>query len=276
MLLADFIRSASKSLEALYPGPEARSIALLLCQERLGVKSYTHIVEPSREIDGAALEEDLGRLLSGEPLQYVLGSAPFCSRSFKVGAGVLIPRPETEQLVSIALGFASGMDSPRILDLCTGSGCIAWTLCLDIPGARVVGVDISEQALEVARGQFEGPGPEFVCADIYLGPCTGGEVDILTANPPYVMEKERSQMRPNVLDYEPALALFVSDGDPLKPYRAISRWASELLSARGKAVVEINEALGEQTAEVFREGGFRGVELVRDLFGKPRFVTFGR
>lgn len=270
MLLADFIRESTKSLEALYPGPEARSMALLLCEDRFGVKSYTHIVEPGYEIDENALSGDMERLLAGEPLQYVLGHAPFCGREFKVGPGVLIPRPETEQLVEIAKSFGGG----RILDLCTGSGCIAWTLALDVPGAQVTGVDISEEALHIARGQSDACGPEFVCADILQEPPLIGQFDILTANPPYVTEREKCSMRANVLEYEPAIALFVPDEDALIFYRAVARWGRLLLKKDGRGVVEINENLGSETAAVFTEADFADVKIVRDIFGKDRFVTF--
>lgn len=272
MLLADFIRESTKSLEALYPGPEARSIALLLCEDRLGVKSYTHIVEPAFEIDSEALKGDLKRLLAGEPVQYVLGHTTFCGREFKVSPGVLIPRPETEQLVEMAKGFGGD----RIIDLCTGSGCIAWTLALDIPGAKVTGVDISEEALSVARSQFDSVGPEFVCADILQEPLALNSCDIITANPPYVMEQEKSLMRPNVLEYEPSIALFVPDDDALLFYRATARWAQALLRKGGNGVVEINENLGAETAAVFADAGFSDVKVVKDIFGKDRFVTFCR
>lgn len=270
MLLADFIRESTKSLESLYPGTEARSLALLLCESRLGVKSYTHIIEPGFEIDASGLEGDLRRLLAGEPVQYVLGHSTFCGREFNVDPGVMIPRPETEQLVEIAKSFVGN----RIIDLCTGSGCIAWTLALDIPGTKVTGVDISEEALSVARSQFDGDGPEFVCADILQEPPCLGSFDIITANPPYVMEQEKSLMRPNVLEYEPSIALFVPDDDALLFYLATARWAQAILRKGGNGVVEINENLGAETAAVFADADFSDVKVVKDIFGKDRFVTF--
>ena len=161
MLLSQFIRSGAAALEALYPPREARSLVLRLCEDMLGVDSYTHIVEPSFEVPAdsePALCAALERLASGEPLQYVTGWQEFCGRRFTVGPDVLIPRPETELLVQEALGFARGMGGDvRVLDLCTGSGCIAWTLALELPGASVTAVDISETALEIARHQFSSP-----------------------------------------------------------------------------------------------------------------------
>lgn len=276
-------------------------MALLLCCGRLGVQSYTHIVEPSFEIAPEALpglESDMARLLSGEPLQYVLGTAEFCGRSFRVAPGVLIPRPETEEMVGIASGWlreasAAGRSAlsdlnpnllgakgglpaakgPRILDLCTGSGCIAWTLALDFPGAEVVGVDLSDDALSIAVSQpFQPSAPTFVKADV-LGAVPQWEpFDLIISNPPYIMEAEKAAMRPNVLDWEPSMALFVPDDDPLVFYRAVARWAGRLL--RGMGLVEVNETLGPETAAVFRDAGFRDVSLLDDIFGKPRFVRF--
>ena len=155
MLLSDFIRCAERSLSDLYPSPEARGIVSMLCSARLGVKSYTHIVEPGYTVPEEllpGLESDLGRLRASEPVQYVLGYAEFCGRRFHVDRRVLIPRPETELLVSLAseiMRAAGG--KPRVLDLCTGSGCIAWSLALDFPEAEVTAADISPDALEVAR-----------------------------------------------------------------------------------------------------------------------------
>lgn len=272
MFLADFIRESTKSLEALYPGPEAANIVLLLCEDKLGISSYTHIVNPGYEIDGESLADSIKRLTAGEPIQYVLGHAAFCGREFKVGPEVLIPRPETELLVEIAKSFPSGRG--RILDLCTGSGCIAWTLALDIPGTKVTGVDISAEALRVAQGQFDCPGPEFIRADILESPPFSAQFDILTANPPYVTEREKCLMRANVLGFEPHSAIFVPDDDALVFFRGISLWARRLLAPGGSAVVEINEALGAETAAIFTKDGFCDVEIIRDLSGKDRFVSF--
>jgi release factor glutamine methyltransferase len=194
---------------------------------------------------------------------------------------VLIPRPETEVLVSEAI---SGSRPSRVLDLCTGSGCIAWTLALEMPGTEVVAVDISCEALKVASSQeFSREmaktgafAPEFIQSDVLaeeLDPAIEGKFDILVSNPPYVMNKEKELMRANVLDHEPHLALFVPDDDPLLFYRAIAGHASRFLSPEGFGLVEINEALGEETADVFRASGFEA-RVIRDLSDKDRFVRF--
>ena len=284
MLLAEFIRESVPALEKLYPSPEARGLVLMLCEERLGVRSYTHIVEPLFEIPEAALsglKADMSRLAAGEPIQYVLGYTEFCGRKFKVGPSVLIPRPETGQLVDESLKLLAAMGRPaKVLDLCTGSGCIAWSVALGAPGVSVTATDISEPALALARSQFKDVpsgtnAPEFVCSDL-LGGCREicGCFDLLLSNPPYVMEKEKAAMRRNVLEHEPGIALFVPDDDPLLFYQALASVSLRLLDSSGTGIVEINEALGPETAAVFETAGYRKTEILRDIFGKDRFVRF--
>ena len=284
MLLADFIRKSSAALERLYPSPEARGLVSLLCRERLGVTSYTHIVEPQFEIPAASLPVlayDMERLSEGEPIQYVLGYAEFFGRKFKVNPAVLIPRPETELLVEEAVRVLRAVGpKPRVLDLCTGSGCIAWSVAFGAPGAEVTAVDISPEALGLAETQFsvlpaEVTAPVFVRSDVLAAcPEIDGTFDLLVSNPPYVMEKEKSLMRRNVLGYEPGLALFVPDDDPLLFYRAMATAATRLLAPTGVGIVEINEALGPETEEIFRSAGYSETEIIRDFFAKDRFVKF--
>ena len=176
----------------------------------------------------------------------------------------------------------------RMLDLCTGSGCIAWTMALENPGAEVVAVDISDDALAVASAQdfseelsrTGAQAPAFVKADVLADMPADGpfaeQFDVILSNPPYVMDKEKALMRTNVLDHEPHLALFVSDDDPLIFYRAVARWASRLLTSAGFGVVEINEALGVDTAQVFIDAGFRTARVLQDFSGRDRFVQFSR
>lgn len=309
MLLADFIRDGATRLEKLYPSPEARGLVLMLCRELLGVTNYMHIVEPQTAVPEAQLPEltaDLERLCAGEPIQYVLGVAEFCDRRFAVGPGVLVPRPETELLVAEAVRTLQEMDlerAPRVLDLCTGSGCIAWSIALDIRDAEVIGLDLSEKALGYARNQFGGSGlapvgqenrprsaaempsrgkplpagePVFLRANVLdtEQEFPYGPFDLIVSNPPYVLERERAQMRHNVLDWEPELALFVPDDDPLRFYRAVARWAQRFLRPGGVGLVEINEALGPETAGVFRTAGFKNVQNLPDFYKKVRFVRF--
>ena len=282
MLLRDFIsgaRLAMTSAEAMSPGysaEESKALVARLCKEVLGVESYTHIIEPSLEIPPVkepVLREALTRLLKGEPIQYILGYEYFMDRRFNVSPAVLIPRPETEILCREALALSREGD--RALDLCTGSGCIAWTLSL--AGLETVGVDISPEALAIASSQpFKGPSPKFLLKDVLEGPSDfeEGIFDLIVSNPPYVRESEKALMRTNVLDYEPSLALFVKDADPLVFYNAVASFAKSLLKPGGHGFVEINEALGEETAAVFSAAGFSEVNILRDFNMKMRVVAF--
>lgn len=334
MQLQGFIDWAVCSLRDLYPEHEARNMVDILLEERTGRKGWFAVAHPDFELCAAelpGLKDDVARLCTGEPLQYVLGFAWFYSRRFRVSPAVLIPRPETEILVDTVLsrlsdfahvspgtaGAASCLGSgsslrgsgaccqssgkgvaTRILDLCTGSGCIAWTLALECPNASVTALDISRDALALARTQFppdslapagavsEGERVVFVEADVLdlsekgiSGDCSEmglGKFDVIVSNPPYVMDKEKSQMRTNVLDYEPSIALFVPDDDPLVFYRAIAHHASLLLTDHGWGIVEINSLLANQTADCFRTAGFPTVSVLSDLSGRPRFVHFSR
>ena len=298
MLLAEFVKAGTKALESLYPQKEARSIVLMLCEEVLGTENYTHIVEPEFKIDDKKLPEleaAMERLKKMEPVQYVLGHTEFYGRTFKVDPAVLIPRPETELLCrdAIKLGmrvyrmrspYGKNAEPVRILDLCTGSGCIAWTMALSIPGSRVTAVDISDAALEVAAGQdfaseLKSKGtfrPEFMKADVLdseqeieLGP-----FDMVLSNPPYIMESEKEDMRRNVLEYEPESALFVPDDDPLLFYRAIARWSQRFMSPEGVGLSEVNESLARQTETVFKAAGYAHTEIVRDLSDKNRYIIY--
>lgn len=299
MYLKDLISAGAGSLQPLYTERESRSIIYRLCKELFGTESYTHIVEPEYEInDGrklAVFRESIGRLVRGEPLQYVLGKSEFCGRTFSVGPGVLIPRPETELLCRMLTAAFDGRRYPpvgggsfhglRILDLCTGSGCIAWTAAMDMPGAEVVAADISPEALKIAESQdfseeitrSGAKRPSFMILDV-LADCPGGlgQFDAVVSNPPYVRESEKTAMRKNVLDYEPASSLFVPDDDALVFYRAIARWADILLKPGGIAFVEINEALGSGTSGVFAERGFKNIAVLQDFAGKDRFVGFSK
>lgn len=274
MQLAAFRKYAVQTLSPLYDGREAGSIVDMLLYERLGLASYVYVTEPEKEVPTDALEDDLRRLIAGEPVQYVLGFAEFYSRRFRVSPAVLIPRPETEELVEAVIRSRGSESGLKVLDLCTGSGCIAWTLALELPKAEVTAVDISAPALDIARGQFEGR-VDFVQADVLAETLPlDGSFDIIVSNPPYVLNKEKVDMRRNVLDYEPDIALFAPDSDPLAFYRAIARHAERLLSPGGLAVLEINPLLSAQTAALYN--GFSSVNILKDISGRARFVTFRR
>ena len=298
MLLADFISRGVSALEHLYPTAEAHSIVLMLCESLIGTKSYTHIVEPKYSIDKKweqPLAEAMLRLQAGEPIQYVIGRTDFCGHSFRVTRDVLIPRPETELLVREAIKIAGRIqrmripygksaEPVRVLDLCTGSGNIAWSVALGVPGARVVGVDISEAALSVARSQnFSADmkttgalAPTFVAADILdtEQEFNYGTFDLILSNPPYIMVKERPLLRKNVVDYEPESALFVPDDDPLLFYRAVASWSLRFLAPDGVGLTEINEVLPSETKGVFEDAGFKEIDVVKDFFDKHRFIFY--
>ncbi len=283
-----------------YPDSRERdSLLNIILEDVLSLSRYSVFTDPFQDID----EWDCGlflecarRLASGEPVQYILGWTEFYGRRFTVGPPVLIPRQETEQLCRAVIENARSRGPLRILDLCTGSGCIAWTLALELPGSRVIGVDVSSPALEVARDQNLLPpthldrmlppqsagyepdlrkAPKFVKCDILRGPDAfpreaGEEFDIIVSNPPYVRNSERPLMRRNVLEHEPSLALFVPDGNPLKFYKAIRDWAGRLLVPGGLLFLEINEALSEETEALFSDFSSHGI--FNDCFGKPRFI----
>ena len=318
MQLKELIRTGTETVSRMYPEREAREMVFAFLEHHIGTKRHTHLVEPEYVVSDEAASDALtafGRMATGEPLQYITGVADFYGRLFHVTPDVLIPRPETEILCRsilenrtsakysdgplplrgpLPLAGGGKMPSPHawqnvpcILDLCTGSGCIAWTLALEMPGAKVMAVDISDGALAVASSQdfSEETGrtgalpPAFVKADVLAGPSESGlsgQFDILVSNPPYVMDKEKALMRSNVLDHEPHLALFVPDDDPLIFYHAVARWALALLKKDGYGIVEINEALSPQTADIFSSAGLRDVEIIRDLSDRDRFVSFRR
>lgn len=314
MKLKELINKGVETISVLYPEREAREMVMLYLEDCHGIRRLTHILEPLFEVSEEVVSSALSafdRMASGEPIQYIIGKAHFYGRDFNVSPSVLIPRPETEILCREVIRMHAGRCSngthslrgplpiagddkmpfshtggshPRILDLCTGSGCIAWTLALEIPGAEVVAVDISDGALAVASSQDFSEemartgalAPRFIKADVLAGPMADlGQFDIIVSNPPYVMDSEKALMRSNVLDHEPHLALFVPDDDPLVFYRAIARWTDALLVPGGFGMVEINEALGPQAADIFRTSCPESVEIVPDLSDRPRFVSLG-
>ncbi len=287
MLLKDFIKDGIAALSGLYPKEEARSMVMFYCADVFGFPSYQHITEPKTEVPADLLEQaldDVRRLSEAEPLQYVLGYTEFCGRTFKVDHRALIPRVETELLCMKAEEMAPKKEGLKILDLCTGSGCIAWTLAMDLPGAEVTATDLSEEALELASEQFKRLSrkvvrPRFVKADLLdidgtIKAAAEPSFDVITANPPYVMNSEKVEMRPNVLGWEPHMAIFAPDRDPLAFHKAIAVTALRLLAPEGYGIVEINTELAEETAAVFSQAGFSSVEIIRDFFDRPRFVSF--
>lgn len=295
MQLKEFVVSAREVLSGLYAPGEAGAMVDRLCSECFGVSSYAHIITPELELKPASLsraDELLGRLAGGEPLQYVLGYADFYGHRFKVNPSVLIPRPETEILCRDAIGqalieyrnrcaYGKNARRLRILDLCTGSGCIAWAFAFEVPTAEITGVDISEEAIAVASSQpFPNvPAPRFVCADIFddkaIGSIAGQDAfDIIVSNPPYVLESEKAEMRRNVLDFEPSSALFVPDADSMAFNVRIAEICKKYLYTDAIGYVEINEKLGLAAKGIFESNGLKQATLIKDLSGRDRFVKF--
>ena len=228
------------------------------------------------ETDYEQLQLMLKRLADGEPLQYVVGTEWFMDMPFSVCRDVLIPRPETEELVRLIVGRCK-RPSPRIVDVGTGSGCIAVSLAKLIDGAQVTAVDVSASAIEVARRNAEQNSAqvEFVRADILVDNqlFVPSSLDIVVSNPPYVTETDKNQMSRNVLDFEPHLALFVPDADPLLFYRRIAELAQQWLKSGGMLFFEINERFGTETVQLLENMRFDNVELHRDFYEKNRMVS---
>ncbi len=269
-----------------YEDGEARAIARILIEELFGL-SYTDIVcgatEELSADDTLRLDTAVRRIEQGEPLQHVLGYADFCGNRFGVNASVLIPRPETEWLVDEGERLMNGAAAPcpdtpsatkRILDIGTGSGCIAISLKLRLSDAYVEAWDISEEALRTAESNAKALEAEvaFCKRDALRAEDPAAPWDLIVSNPPYICDSERDAMDENVLLHEPHTALFVPDDDPLRFYRAIARYALRSLSNGGSLLFECNTRYAEATGEMMREMGFEDVTVNDDCFGLPRFV----
>ena len=315
-----------QSLTPLYDAGEAQAIVRTVLDVKYGMTLTDIICGKVNELsadEGRKLEEIIIRLQKGEPVQYVLGEADFAGRTFHVEPGVLIPRPETAELCQwiekdmIEKTIVSSGDSPEdssgnspqatddaklILDICTGSGCIAITLGLNIPNSEVTGWDISEDALRIAQGNVEmlkARNVRIEYQDALALPKAAetdnekmkgnddkevvkpkGEAktpstqkwDLIVSNPPYICEKEKADMEKNVLEHEPSIALFVPDEDPLKFYRAIAEYASSALKSGGTLYFEINPIYEKETREMLLKLDFKDIETKEDAFGKKRMM----
>ena len=288
-----------QSLTSLYDAGEAQAIVRTVLDVKYGMTLTDIICGKVNELSAdeeRKLEEIIIRLQKGEPVQYVLGEADFAGRTFRVEPGVLIPRPETTELCQwiekdmIEKSIVSSEDSPedssgnspqatddarRILDICTGSGCIAITLGLNIPNSEVTGWDISEDALRIAQGNVEmlkARNVRIEYQDALALPKAAEAADLIVSNPPYICEKEKADMEKNVLEHEPSLALFVPDEDPLKFYRAIAEYASSALKSGGALYFEINPIYEKETREMLLKLDFKDIETKEDAFGKKRMM----
>lgn len=275
-------------LAARYDAGEAKAVARLLLEKQFGL-SWTDAlcggVEGLNQEQVACMQTSLQRLENGEPVQYVIGEADFYDRSFHVEPGVLIPRIETEELISEIITSVEAVDSAdriKVLDIGTGSGCIAITLALELERLgrdyAVEAVDISDEALRIASGNAERLSVNYLTfrkVDI-LDTCETSalpsDYSIIVSNPPYICNKEREEMEAHVLEHEPEQALFVPDDDPLLFYRCITNFASSHLMPGGKLFFEINRAYGKEMVELLKNNGFADVQLIKDQFGNDRMV----
>ena len=283
-----------QSLTPLYDAGEAQAIVRTVLDVEYGMTLTDIICGKVNELSSDEernLEEIIIRLQNGEPVQYVLGEADFAGRTFHVEPGVLIPRPETAELCQWIEENVSSLEadeSKQILDICTGSGCIAITLGLTILNSEVTGWDISEDALRIAQGNMEmlkAGNVRIEYQDALMLP-EAAEIseaaepdsalaknwDIIVSNPPYICEKEKADMEKNVLEHEPSIALFVPDEEPLKFYRAIAEYASSALKSEGALYFEINPIYEKETREMLQSLGFKDIETKEDAFGKKRMM----
>ena len=270
-----------QSLTPLYDAGEAQAIVRTVLDVEYGMTLTDIICGKVNELSSDEernLEEIITRLQNGEPVQYVLGEADFAGRTFHVEPGVLIPRPETAELcqwIEEEVSSLKADERKQILDICTGSGCIAITLGLNIPNSEVTGWDISEDALRIAQGNVEmlkAGNVRIEYQDALMLPKAAEAADIIVSNPPYICEKEKADMEKNVLEHEPSIALFVPDEEPLKFYRAIAEYASSALKSEGTLYFEINPIYEKETREMLEGLGFRDIETKEDAFGKKRMM----
>lgn len=276
----DIERHLRTELSPFYPDTEIAAFTALLFEAYLGwdkAHLLLHRDQTINQSDLLRLHWAVERLKRQEPIQYIIGHTDFCGIRLHVAPGVLIPRPETEEIVLRTLAqLPSATPSLTILDLCTGSGCIALALAAHRPSSDVYGVDISPEALAIAERNAHDNHlrATFLSCDIlHDEPALPvGLFDLIISNPPYIRQSERTTMSPNVLDHEPAQALFVPDSDPLLFYRAIGQYALRHLAPKGTLVLEINEALGNDTCLLLQQMGF-ATQLHKDFHDKDRSIT---
>lgn len=281
-----------RSLAQTYDEGEAKAIARMVYEVRFGLTLPDLLLGKDTQLSAdqqEELQEIVRRLQKQEPVQYILGQAEFCGRTFHVAPGVLIPRPETEELCKWIVKEVRGIREHSILDIGTGSGCIAITLAAELPEAQVTAWDISEQALVIARdnARQQNVNVRFEQVDILQNPNTHlpscslsfgegrGEVSplsLIVSNPPYILNKERARMEDNVLGYEPHLALFVPDDDPLLFYRAIATFGQKALKPGGSLYFEINPLCATELQNLLRTMSYHDIETRCDEYGKQRMM----
>ena len=280
--LSEYYKGLRSSLAQFLPKGEADSAASILMEDIGGYTRTTLFADGDREISDfvkGRIDSAVARIVGGEPVQYAVGRALFMGNNYIVTPAVLIPRPETAALVDMITDHAGGRSDLRILDIGTGTGCIAISLARALPFADVDATDISAQALDVARENARNLKTKvtFRQEDILkAAPPAAPCYDIIVSNPPYIAESEKADMDARVLDYEPSTALFVPDDDPLRFYRAIAEYALKALVSDGNLYFEINSNYGPQMKEMLADKGFADIEISRDFRGNIRYASARR
>ncbi|SMG28184.1 peptide chain release factor N(5)-glutamine methyltransferase [Arenibacter troitsensis] len=280
MLLKEIKNIYHLELDPLFPKEEVDSFFYLVIDHYLGLERFVLAMQPNFVVskdNEEPLFYALSQLKQERPIQYILGKAHFCDLEFGVDENVLIPRPETEELVYWILNEVQQgirQEGLKILDIGTGSGCIAISLAKNLPNAKVYALDISKKALQIAQQNAVDNEVDivFLEADILSMEGYKDKFDVIVSNPPYVRELEKKEMKNNVLEHEPGLALFVSDGDPLIFYTKITLFALNHLKASGMLFFEINQYLGEEMKQLLEAGNFSEIELRKDMFGNDRML----
>ncbi|MBQ5828732.1 MAG: peptide chain release factor N(5)-glutamine methyltransferase [Alistipes sp.] len=269
----EIFRALTEAGAELYGEAEARQIAEMVLESR-GVSRNMLLVDPNEELQFPDLDSVINDIRAWRPVQYIIGTAEFAGMDFEVSDAVLIPRPETEELVDWIASEVG--DRASILDVGTGSGCIAIALSCAVSGSSVWALDISVDALAVARrnGAKYAPDVSFVEGDALsdFSALFAEKFDVLVSNPPYIPDSDSRLMRRNVTDYEPHTALFVPDNDPLLFYRSIARTALKMLKAEGKIYFEIYESLADEMQRMLRAEGYEEIVVREDFRGKPRMI----
>ena len=274
--MRETLKKLRDTLRPIYGAGETQAIIRIMFHYLKGwdtVDILMHESDPLSPFMKSEIDKILARLLKHEPIQYITGEARFNGLIFKVTPDVLIPRPETDELVDIIVTDNSDSEDLRVLDIATGSGCIAIALARSLKFPHVSALDFSEKALKVAEENATNLKADvnFIHADIFKW-APDDKYDIIVSNPPYIDESEKKAMEPNVLDYEPASALFVPDDNPLVFYKRIAIIAKEALSANGLLYFEINPRHADELSSYLKSEGFDNVEIIRDSFGKQRFI----
>jgi release factor glutamine methyltransferase len=287
MLLKNYKITFLQELSSLYEEQEIESFFYIILEKLHGFKRIDLALNPQKVMDGAHLKQwknIVSELKKQRPVQYILGETEFYGLRFLVNENTLIPRPETEELVELIIestNYELRNTKLKVLDIGTGSGCIAISLAKHLPTSEVYAIDVSEKALDVAKknAELNKVAIDFISTNILdvvnLSAVAGlyKQFDIIVSNPPYVRNLEKDQIKPNVLEYEPHLALFVDDIDPLLFYRKIAELAIKNLNPNGKLYFEINQYLGKETINLLEDFGFRNVELKKDIYGNDRIIS---